>query len=210
MVLRPWMPASVLLLFCACMGDPNENPLVDVEPICGAASQNDRYFGAAFTRENESAREQLESAYLLLSDHSEPSLACGNEPDEAYRLTALSDFPNAPLIIRVERSGDQAMIRATVPRYEPGRGIVSERVDRVLAADEWGQVAAAANAVDVLAMRALLTRHHDSYRMFLYEFRRRGTYALAMRPATGIHNPATLNAFISHLISLAGYDYPWG
>ena len=212
MALRPPLAVSSLMLaLCACTGDPNENPLVDVEPTCGAESHDERYFGDAFTRTNESAREQLQLAYSILSDNSEPSLACGRDVDEAYRITFVADRRPAPLIVRVERAGDRVVIRGIGPRVEDYRVVLGERVDRVLTPGEWKRAIAAAQAVDVLATRALPAGPYTSREtsgMFLYEFRRRGAYALVMRPPSSIPALTALDALRAELLSLADYEYP--
>ena len=206
---RGLSPPLLMMLLCACAFDPNANPLVDIEPVCDAASQDDRYFGAAFPRANQSARELLEGAYSRLSDYSEPSLACGTDPDEVYRLTIAGEWPNVPLIIRAQRSGEVASVRALFPRHDPGaRKLVAGRVERPLSTTQWASLVALAAAVDVESARALIIgddRH--SNRRLLIEFRRDGMYGLVERPARRGGGP--LDAMTEWLIALAGIEYPW-
>jgi len=191
-------------------GDPNENPLADVADTCQGDSQDLRFFGPAFTHDNDTGRAQLATSFKALVENSEPTLACGAEPHEAYRLTIVGQWPNVPLIIRAQRVAERATLRVTFPRHDSNAGTwVLGRLERPLSGAEWSSLSAQAGSINVVQMRAILVSEdeRDYRRRRLIEFRRDGRYGLVQRPA--VRTGDALDSFTARLIELAGVDYPW-
>jgi hypothetical protein len=199
-----------VVLISGCVGNPNGNPVVDVAPVCFADSQDEQFFGSAFTRDNESGRAQLATVFARLAEYSEPSLACSSDVDEAYRFTIASAWPPVPTIIRVQRAGGIATLTAIVPRHDPSSGnFFAERIERTVTADQWASIVDGVAAIDVLNSRALPLPHRvGGSRRFLFEFRARGTYAINQRSQPDRGEP--LFNLQLRLIDLAGCDYRWG
>jgi hypothetical protein len=190
--------------------DPNDNPIIGVAATCQADSQDQRFFGSAFTYENETGRALLARTFKALAENSEPSLACGAEPDEGYRLTIVGQWPNVPLIIRTQKVAEVAMLRATFPRHDSTTGtLVLDRLERPLSSAEWSSLSAHARSINLVRMRAILASEdeRDYTRRRLIEFRRDGNYGLVQRPS--VRSADVLDSFTVRLIELAGIDYPW-
>jgi hypothetical protein len=198
-------------LISGCVGNPNGNPVVDVARVCAADSQDEQFFGSAFTRDNESGRAQLATAFARLTEYSEPSLACSSDVDEAYRFTIASAWPPVPTIIRVQRAGGIATLTAIAPRHDPAsRTAVAERIERQLTADEWARIVDGVAAIDVVNSRAipLPERRGDHSTSFLFEFRARGAYSIMLRMR--LHGEEPLSRLQWRLMDLAGCDYRVG
>jgi hypothetical protein len=190
--------------------DPNDNPLRDVAATCQPDSQNHRFFGPAFTYDNDTGRAQLARSFKALAENSEPTLACGAEPDEAYRLTIVGQWPNVPLIISAQRVDERATLRAAFPRHDPTAGTwVLDRLERPLSGVEWSSLSERAGAINLMRMRAILVSEdeRDYGRQRLIEFRREGNYGLMKRPS--VRTGDALDSLTAKLIELAGIDYPW-
>jgi hypothetical protein len=190
--------------------DPNDNPLTDVAATCQAGSQDHSFFGPAFTHDNDTGRAQLATSFKALAENSEPSLACGAGPNEAYRLTIVGQWPNVPLIIRAQRAAGRATLRVAFPRHDSAVGtLVLGRLERSLSGAEWSSLSALAGAINVAHMRAVLLSEdeRDFRRRRLIEFRRDGSYGLVQRPA--VRTGDALDSFTGRLIELAGIHYPW-
>jgi hypothetical protein len=208
-----WLAGMIIgvALTSGCAGNPNGNPVVDVAPVCLADSQDEQFFGSAFTRDNESGRAQLATVYARLAEYSEPSLACSSDVDEAYRFTIASAWPPVPTIIRVQRVGGIATLTAISPRHDPVSGTdIAERIERRLTADEWARIVDGVAAIDVVNSRAIPLPDGpvDHSTSFLFEFRARATYSiiLRMRP----HGEESLSHLQLRLMDLAGCDYRLG
>lgn len=198
-------------LAAGCVGNPNGNPVVEVAPVCAADSQDEQFFGSAFTRDNASGRAQLSDAFARLAEYSEPSLACSSDVDEAYRFTMASEWPPIPIIIRVQRAGGIATLTAIAPRHDPSSGnFVAERIERTVTVAEWARIVEGVAAVDVMNSRALPLPHRGGpeSRMFLFEFRVRGSYSIIQRSQT--NRGDSLFHLQLRLIDLAGCEYHWG
>jgi hypothetical protein len=197
-------------LASACVGDPNGNPVIEVAPVCAADSQDEQFFGSAFTRDNDSGRAQLASAFARLTEYSEPSLACSSDVDEAYRFTVASAWSPVPTIIRVQRKGRIATLTAIAPRHDRVSGTaVAERIERQLTDDEWVRIADGVAAIDVVNSRAIpLPEGRGDYSTsFLFEFRARGSYSIILRARP--ERDQSLSHLKSRLIELAGCDDRW-
>src|SRR5262245_14997831 len=73
---------------------------------CGANTSENVFGDERFFRtdqDNESVQAEY-SHYLMFLQ--EPTLACGEGPDEAYRITVLHSFQANPVVIRITRSND--------------------------------------------------------------------------------------------------------
>src|SRR5688572_12869073 len=190
--------------------DANDNPLRAVSATCLADSQDHRFFGPAFTYDNETGRAQLATSFKALAENSEPTLACGAEPGEAYRLTIVGQSPNVPLIIRAQRVAERATLRATFPQHDSTAGTwVAGRLERPLSGAEWSSLSGHAGSIDLAHMRAILVSEdeRDYRRRRLLEFRRDGNYGLVQRPS--VRTGDALDSFTARLIELARIDYPW-
>jgi hypothetical protein len=189
--------------------NPNDNPLVDVSTTCRADSQDHSFFGSAFTYDNDMGRALLARNFKALAENTEPSLACGAEPAEAYRLSIVGQWPNVPLIIRAQRIAERATLSAVFPRHDSTAGSwVPGRLERPLSVAE-SRLSAHAGSIDLGRLRAIPVSENDrDYgRRRLVEFRRDGIYALVLRPS--VHADTALDSFTAKLIGLAGIDYPW-
>lgn len=195
--------------FIPSCADPNDNPVRDVAVPCQSHSQDHSYFGSAFTYENETGRAELTASFRALAENTEPTLACGSEPDEAYRLSIVGHWPKVPLIITAQRSAGEATLRATFPRHDPSSGaLIPVRLTRHLSRVEWSSLSADAEAINLRRTRAILAPTDESYaRRRLLEFRRDDSYGLVYRPA--VRSGDALDAFTVKLIQLASVDYPW-
>ena len=132
------------------------------------------------------------------------------EPDEAYRLTIVGQWPNVPLIIRAQQFAERATLRAVFPQHDPTSGnLVLARLERPLSSAEWSSLSADAEAINLGRTRAILVSEDegDHRRRRLLEFRRDDSYGLVQRPA--VRTGDALDSFTAKLIQLAGIDYPW-
>ena len=208
-VLLPLAVGFGAVSITGCVG-PNDNPLVDVSATCRADSQDHSFFGSAFVYDNDTGRALLARNFKALVENTEPSLACGAAPDEAYRLSIVGQWPNVPLVITAQRIADRATLRAVFPRHDSTAGTwVLDRLERTLSAVEWSSLTAHARSIDLGRMRAIPATENgqDFGRRRLLEFRREGLYGLVLRPS--VHNGEALDSFTAKLIKLAGIDYPW-
>jgi hypothetical protein len=93
-------------------------------------------------------RKQMSGFFVLMS---EPSLWCGDGPDEVYRLLNYFPFwpPQHPTAIRIARVGATSHLRAV--SLAGGKGVtlsVDRRTEKPLTDQEWAAFATAVQAAD--------------------------------------------------------------
>lgn len=175
------------VLISACFTDPNANPLTRVVTVCQESEhQGDSYFGEHWTRSNENGRESLELLYQALIALAEPSLACGSEPEEAYRLTEVPSMAPSATLVRVSRNHEAYELTASRPRSNLNGGHTVDRVQRTLSKDEWEAIVSTIKRMDVSKVRAIPVPSARPITQFdgtlgMLEFRFSGTYYFVAR-----------------------------
>jgi hypothetical protein len=96
----------VISLICVCCATPETVGIARrVARSCNETNLDDRFFRSVFAASNEGNEANVLGVSTLLANLGEPSMSCGVETDEAYRLTFMPERGDA-FTIRVERVGN--------------------------------------------------------------------------------------------------------
>lgn len=108
-------------------------------------------------RDDEDWSKHWSAAFLAVH---EPSLSCGDRPDEAYRIVTTYSFSPDSWSVRVFRDGREQKLVAVRLRLEPTSRRFSEvtRVDRDLSPPEWVMVR---DSIDHVAFWSMSTEARE-------------------------------------------------
>lgn len=151
--------ATVVINGCAPRSqEVPENTLAQrLRPRCGSPSSEDFFFRAGTfaardTNYDGASTRRKYSAYL--SAMSEPSLSCGEMPEEAYRLLWVPIFDPQRLAISVSRTGHVSSLVANVISSAANdvSFTVGNRIEKVVTNDQWLMLTLAIHEINLWIM----------------------------------------------------------
>ena len=147
---RTVVVAFVVCLSSGCVqtspGFPEPSRAQRIRPQCESPSNDDLFFpdGTFAFLQDDGAGVRWAVSTDLAAMH-EPSLSCGEKPEEAYRLLVLHAFYPQPLAIRVSRSGHVYSLVAIAlsggTRDTPF--VITQRTEKAITSEQWQMLTAA-------------------------------------------------------------------
>lgn len=186
---------ALLFLSPAARGD-----FAPERPDCARSSAGQFFFPAGVLGERTKRFDADQFPRTWYSKHlramSEPSLSCSTTAVEAYRFLWLRTW-GAPIAVRLERNADVAALSAVTldgaGGYDPG--VVTERVQRKLSAEEWKTIAAGLNKTEFWKMEGHVDGDGLDGAQWILEGRRGTQYHVVDRwsPKTGAYREFCLS-----------------
>lgn len=136
-------------LTCACSQPRTEGFARPVRSSCGSSAGEDYYFDAAFLRDNRRNVVLAKSYATLLAGIDEPSLACGDEVGEGYRLIEDPALDPQKRVIRAGRADNRLSLAGLVVATEAGSPRIVDRFEKSITAEQWERLRTAVRNVNL-------------------------------------------------------------
>jgi hypothetical protein len=182
----------------------DRGPLLhEVRARCGSASEGDLFFPRGVFS-NRSADERYSK---ILRSINEPSLSCGHDAIEAYRLVWIHVFQASPTIVRIQRSDSGGTLVAYQLSGDEALELV-KHTERQLTISEWQKLSGLIKESEFwspLPPRAEKPAMLDPDTVFI-EGRNAGSYNVLL-PWSAVRDGA-LNRMTRQFLVLAGLPVP--